>query len=456
MAANFAESKGGFDLSEKNIQTPSHSSWDQSSGEQDASDEESASTTRHLKPADGGVAAWSFLIAGMVFEGLIWGLPLAFGVFQNFYCQLPQFADNPYISIIGTLSTGISYLGGPLMMPLIKKYPNQRRYMVWAGWFTCVVGLVAGSFANSFGALVGTQGIMYGFGYLMLYYPIISFLNEWWIQRRGMAFGLLLSATGFSGVAMPFIADLLLHKYGFRTTLRAFAVAMVVLPGPLIPLLKGRLPPSEQSACTRTNWTFLRSPLFWILQFCSLVQALGYFFPPLYLPSYATAIGLSATQGSLLLALMSITQVLGQFTFGYLSDTRLPISSLIALSTVVSALAALTLWGFARSLGLLVVFALVYGFFGAGFVSMWARMITAISDEPSAAMTILGIFSFGKGVGNVLAGPISAGLLKQAIMTFEYGIWKYKALIIFTGVMMLTSAASVGLCHTKSIFKRPS
>ncbi|KAJ8611510.1 hypothetical protein MRB53_037917 [Persea americana] len=78
-----------------------------------------------------------------------------------------------------------------------------------------------------------------------------------------MAYGILCGASGVSGTVMPFVLQAMLVKYGFRTTLRATAVALVVLTGPLIPLLKGRLPPSEQSAVPKVNWSFLHNKTFW-------------------------------------------------------------------------------------------------------------------------------------------------------------------------------------------------
>lgn len=105
----------------------------------------------------------------------------------------------------------------------------------------CIIGLLAGSFANSLGALVFTQGIMYGLGLLIFYYPILAFVNEYWIARRGTAYGLLCSASSLSGAIMPFIVEGLLNKYGSGTTLRAIAIGMVVVTGPFIPVSKGRL-----------------------------------------------------------------------------------------------------------------------------------------------------------------------------------------------------------------------
>lgn len=61
------------------------------------------------------------------------GFPLSFGVFQNYYSQQPQFANNPFISIVGTVASGISYLGAPLVIPVIKRYSKYQRHMIWIG-----------------------------------------------------------------------------------------------------------------------------------------------------------------------------------------------------------------------------------------------------------------------------------------------------------------------------------
>ena len=187
----------------------------------------------------------------------------------------------------------------------------------------------------------------------------------------------------------------------------------------------------------------MRKPLFWVYCVSNILQGLGYFFPGLYLPSYAASIGLNPSKGALLLALLSISQVLGQVSFGYASDKRVNLNLLIMISTMVSAIASLALWGLARSLGVLVVFSFVYGFFGSGYVAMWARMSSAVSNEPTAALATFSLFCFGKGVGNVVAGPISAGLIRPMTQLDSYGVLKYKEIILFTGSCMLGSTVSV-------------
>lgn len=313
----------------------------------------------------------------------------------------------------------------------------------------CISGIVGASFCSTVETLILTQGVAYGIGFVIFYYPILGMVNEFWIARRGMAYGLLCSSSGASGAVMPFLMQALLEQYGYRTTLRATAVALFVLTGPLIPLLNGRLPYSAQTTTSRPDWTFLRTPLFWIYSVSNVAQGLGYFFPSLYLPSYVASLGLDSKHGALLLALMSVSQVLGQFTFGALSDRHLPVGVLTSVSTVTAGVAALTLWGLATSFPLLVVFALIYGFFAAGYTAMWARMSTAVTSDAITMPIVFGLFNFGKGIGNVLAGPISSNLLFRGTSLGSYGADKYMPLIVFTGCSMLFGSLTLALRHLR-------
>lgn len=298
--------------------------------------------------------------------------------------------------------------------------------------------------------LILTQGVAYGLGFLILYYPILSMLNEYWISRRGMAYGVLCSAPGVSGAFMPFLQQAMLEKYGYRTTLRAVAVALAILTGPLIPFLKGRLPPSESAGIPKMSWNFFKSPLFWIYWTSNLLQALGCFFPALYLPSYASTLDLSSKTGALVLTLMSISQVCGQFAIGFLSDRKVSLDALGCLSTTVAAFACLCLWRLATSLPLLALFAIVYGFFGTGLTAIWARWCMTITDDVTAGLVIFTLLSFGKGVGNVLAGPIG-GLLVFNPKSPGSSPSNYRWVIAFTGSCMFASSCIIWLRYLRHL-----
>ncbi|PQE26410.1 hypothetical protein CJF30_00001151 [Rutstroemia sp. NJR-2017a BBW] len=281
---------------------------------------------QQLLPADGGSAAWRVLISAFVFEALLWanklpGFPISFGVFQAYYSTLPQFStSSSQLALIGTIAQGLSYLGSPFSAYLTKRFPKYQLPQLWLGWVTCIASLIIASFQSTVQGLIWTQGVMYGLGFVLLMYPIIGMINEWWVLRKGMAFGVISAASGVSGAALPLGIEWLLARYGYRTALRVIAVGIAICTAPLLPLLKGRLPAAERSQTARTDWTFLRVPLFWIYSVSTLIYGLGFFYPGVYLPSFATGVDLSSTEGAAVLAVMSVAQVAGQFACGWASD----------------------------------------------------------------------------------------------------------------------------------------
>ena len=70
-------------------------------------------------------------------------------------------------------------------------------------------------------------------------------------------------------------------------------------------------------------------------------------------------------------------------------------------------------------------------------------MATAITEEPTVALPMSGVFCFGKEVCNVLAGPISAAMLLPLTDVGTYGALSYKAVVVFTRACVLLSSVSI-------------
>ncbi|KAE8166046.1 MFS general substrate transporter [Aspergillus tamarii] len=402
--------------------------------------------SQSLAPIDQGRRAWTVLIAGVIFEALFWGFPMCFGIFQNYYSTVPEFEkDSSKIPLIGTLAQSLYYLGAPFSAIITRTFPKYQRQQIWVGWLLCIVSLLAASFMKSVSGLTGTQGFLYGFGFVALSYPIVSMVNEWWVVRKGMAFGLISASSGLTGAFMPFIIESVLNRYDYQTTLRACAVALAVLTAPLLPLFRGRLPVAESSKVARTDWSFLKRPLFWFYGLAILIQGLGFFFPSVYLPSYAAAVDIPPMQGALLLAVMCIAQVLGQFTFGYLSDKRFSVNSLSITCCISAAIAAFIFWGLAQSIAFLVVFSILHGFFGYGFGTMRVAMGRAVSDEQSTIFATYALFVFLQGVGNILVTPLSAALISSPPTHDRFGIGKYEGIVILTGASSVLAGILIGV-----------
>lgn len=55
------------------------------------------------------------------------------------------------------------------------------------------------------------------------------------------------------------------------------------------------------------------------------------------------------------------------------------------------------LWGFATSLSVLVIFAIMFGFFALGFASLWTNLIALVAgDDPLVAPIVFSSFAFSR------------------------------------------------------------
>ena len=115
----------------------------------------------------------------------------------------------------------------PGTLAILQRWPSHRRKVSVIGLLMIVVALVAASFAENVIHLVLTQGLLYGVGSALLYNPFLFYMDEWFIKRKGLAYSIFWAGTGFSGAVMPILMEWALSTYGFRTTLRAWALFIV-------------------------------------------------------------------------------------------------------------------------------------------------------------------------------------------------------------------------------------
>ncbi|KAG4293652.1 hypothetical protein FPRO06_00237 [Fusarium proliferatum] len=407
-----------------------------------------------LPPVDGGKDAWLFLAASFMVEALTWGFPFAFGVFQDYYSTNAPFEGSSAIAVIGTCAMGIMYLGLPFTMSLQRLYPRQSRWSPMIGLFIMCIALALSSFSQNTTHLILTQGVLYAIGGSISYCPCILYMDEWFAKRKGFAFGIMWSGTGLAGFALPLLFEKFLHEYGFRTTLRIWAVSLFLLTLPLAYFIKPRLPYSATKHINPLKLGFALRRNFLLHQLANIAQALGFFLPGIYLPSYArTALGAGSFASALTVLLVNVASVFGCVAMGALTD-RLHVTDCFMISAAGTTLSTFLLWGFSTSLPILYVFCIFYGVFAGSYTSAWTGIMQMVSSTPSNTRTsgtsfdpamVLGVLSAGRGIGNIASGPLSGALIKgmpwQGQAAGGYGTG-YGTLIVFTGATALASGAT--------------
>lgn len=343
------------------------------------------------------------------------------------------------------------YFAAPFAALAVQRWPRYRRYASCGGLAVMVAGLIAASFCNDVGGLIGTQGVMYAIGGLVAYFPAMSMISEWFVQRRGLAFGIMWAGTGIAGTVLPFLLQWLLNSHGYRTTLRVYAITLLVLASPCLYFVRPRLPITNASSFRPVEISFLKHIQFWIFQSGNILQSLGFFLPTLYIPSFASSIGLPSFSGPLALALFNVAFALGAVFIGTLVD-RFHVSVAILTCTIGQVIAIFIFWGLASSQAMLYIFAMLFGCFGGAFSCTWSGCANAIQRYETNGQVdvsvVVALMAAGKGIGAVISGPLSEKLLTMDTWKghagYAYGSG-YGLLLVFTGVSAtLGGAAWIG------------
>ncbi|KAF2001964.1 MFS general substrate transporter [Amniculicola lignicola CBS 123094] len=394
-----------------------------------------------IPPPDTGKAAWLVLAGCTLIQAPVWGYSLAFGVFQEYYTSHPTAlkGDTSNVAVIGTTLTGILYLSSPFTFAILSRWPRLRRWFGPIGLVMTAAGFLMSSFATSVWQLVATQGVVSALGSGLLFTPSTLYLDEWFVRRKGLAYGIMWAGKSFTGVGIPFVMSASLQRFGPERTLQGWTVATILLSSPLLYYLRPRIPLSATTTIRRLDTTFLTLPIFWTLQMGNILQSLGYFLPYTYMSSYAVQqIGATAPIATLVLSLINATSVPGGIVMGTLND-HFSVMSVLLLSSLGSAFAVFFLWGFSSHIALLTLFALTYGFFAGGFSSTWSGVMNEIKRQSPGMDTglMFGLLAGGRGVGNVISGPLSVALFGKGVGGSGVYEGQYGAVILFTGITAL-------------------
>jgi MFS family permease len=270
------------------------------------------------------------------------------------------------------------------------------------------------------------------------------------VRRKGLAYGVMWAGSGFAGASIPYLMSWVLNRWSFRTALRMWAIVLVLLVLPFLHFTRPRVPVNASASAPRPrfNLSFLKSRLFLIYSLGNAIEGLGYFLPSIWLPTYTRSIGASDTIATATLALLNASAVFGCVILGLVID-RTHITTAILLSTIGALLSVFILWGLASSTGMLVAFAITYGFFAGSFSTTWSGIITEIvtSKPDTQPSLVFGFLAMGRGIGSICSGPISDVLVHMSASSAEIGSAyssDYSPLVIMTGVTAAVGGLSWG------------
>ncbi|KAH9235774.1 hypothetical protein K456DRAFT_1890300 [Colletotrichum gloeosporioides 23] len=404
-----------------------------------------------LPPRDRGRAAWTSLVAVSAIAMATWGFGATQGVFREYYFKTPPFEGNQLVASTGLLVVGLLQTLPPFLLKIISSNPHYKFHMMWSGMVLVVASSVGAAFSISAVQVIMTQGLMYGLSSGLLFAPCLTFVDEWFLKRRGLANGIFFGAPNIAAAGLSPIFSVLLKRFGRRTTLVGWAAfAAVIISLGIICVRSRRDSKAEVAAASQQASSMKRifkKSTFWLFVVSMTLQSLANNLPANYLPSFATDLGVSPEKGALLVTFLSLFGIIGQISIGALTDAIGPLVPML-MSTLVSSFAVFVVWGLGKYYWNMVVTSILFGAFAFSFMVLRSHMAAVVVDDPncpSEELFVSGILLFTRGVIGVASGYIAAAVLKNSDhigVQPGYGAGKWRDFIILVGTTM--TAATVG------------
>ncbi|KAF9052588.1 major facilitator superfamily domain-containing protein [Rhodocollybia butyracea] len=403
---------------------------------------------KSLPPVDRGIEAWTCCISAFFIEFLFWGPQSSFGTFQSYYGANPPFnrSTGTDITLIGTAGLALEYAAGIVLMFAFQKRPQYFKLLMW------LAGIVGASFTTKVWVLIICQGVLPGLAAALISFPVYIWMTQWFVERRGLASGIMIAGASLGGVCLPLILSSLLGRFGVPWTMRIWASITLVIGTLAIYFSNPRLPPVSDTPGAKLVFS-LRS--FMSIQFLSIalascIQAAAYFPVTVFLPTQASKLGIS--NPNIVLSALNLASIPSRLAWGFASD-RFSAITLLSISSASSGVLAFPLYGFGNGFGALLSFALLFGLLAGGYSSMWAQACCSITSKDSGQVTVLYSALFlARGTGCIV-GPIVASVLyhpstvREGINGSAYGLFGSGPLIILVGSLMIVSAPLSLLAH---------
>ncbi|KAI4115037.1 MAG: hypothetical protein LQ345_004293 [Seirophora villosa] len=335
-------------------------------------------------PPNGGYG-WICVLCCFWINAHTWGINSSYGIFLQYYLDNDQYpgASALQFAFVGGLSISTSLLVSPAATATTRIYGTRVTLLI--GVFFETLALIGASFAHETWQLFLSQGVCFGWGMGYLFVGSVGVVPQWFTTKRSFANGIATAGSGIGGLMYNLATNAMIQSLGIAWAFRILGILAFTVNVICALLIKDRNKAIGSSQLA-FDYTLFARPEYLLLLGWGFFSMLGYIVLLFSLPSYATSIGLSPRQGSIVGALLNLGQGIGRPCVGIFSDSagRINIAGFL---TVIAGLFCLVIWIFAKNFGVLVFFALIVGSVSGTFWTTIAPVgaeVVGLKELPSA------------------------------------------------------------------------
>ena len=385
----------------------------------------------------------------------------AFGVFYSFSVFLTAWLDQwhvsrAFLSGVFSLSFLMYGLASVAMGYLADKFGLRRAIAL--GGFIMGAGCILCSLVQSAWSLYLSWGLAVGIGVGSSYSPTATAVSRWFIRKKGLCVGLVVSGLGLGTVIYPPIFESIIAGHGWRTAAvvlglvvwALYLAAVLIIRGD--PSKKGLAPLGQESAAGQATGTpgkaaksapqgpgvvslslpqAIRTRSMWLLFVIHGLWVLGMSMSMVHLVPYAIDLGVSSATAALMLSLVGALSVAGRVVLAVVIERLGTKWSLVCLIFVQAV--SMLLLTFDGSEAILWCFTVLFGFTYGGLASVFP-LATSEYFGLKHMGSIFGVILLGATLGGT-AGPAFAGRIFDLTQTYHLAFLSAFSAMIVGGLL---------------------
>jgi MFS family permease len=383
---------------------------------------------------------WIVTGAALAVTTTAFGALYSFGVFfKGWLEEWP--VSRAFLSTIFSL-TFLTYGLGSVLMGYLSDRLGVRRTLALGGTIMGL-GCLLSARTTTAGWLYLTWGLMVGLGVGTSYSPSAATVSRWFVRRKGLAVGLVVSGLGLGTLIFSPLSEALKAAWGWRGAavclgfiiwavfwgaawlMRGHPREMGLAPlgaEPLAGAGGAADPRPSPAAAPEEAYTLgraMRDRVFWALFVVHGLWLMGMSIPMVHLVPHALDLGVAPARAAAMLAVVGGMSVLGRVALAVVGE-RLGSANGLRLFLSLQAV-SLGFLALASGEAGLWAFAFFFGFTYGGLASMFP-LATAEYFGLKAMGTLFGVILLGATLGGTI-GPALAGALFEATRHYQTAFW---------------------------------
>jgi MFS family permease len=314
------------------------------------------------------------------------------------------------------LAVSLTFIGagcGGIAMGWLAERIGVRAVVMFGGTMIAA-GLTLASLGGLMQLYVSSFLLVGLLGAAGMFAPLMTYVSRWFDVRRGTAIALISAGQYVAGALWPLVFQLGIDTIGWRHTMLAYAVFVVVIILPLAAIYLRRPPDAAalggMHAEPRAGEPVLGLPpnlVLAALAFATFCCCVTMSMPMAHMVAFCSDIGIAPTQGAAMLSVLLVSAFFARQFWGWLADRVGGLRTIL----MASAAQAAAMTGFLLTqdeIGLFTISA-VFGFGFGGLIPGYVLAVRELFPASEASWripTMLFPGSFGMAVGGWLAGVI--------------------------------------------------